>query len=79
MGIFSSHHTANSSMKNGSGNYHMSGDEKDDQTSSSNHDTASSSSHSKTSSQKATCGCGYSHKAKPVDEEVLEINEEWDY
>ena len=79
MGIFSSHHTTNTGMKNASGNYHMSGDDKDDKTSSSNHDHTPSGTHSSSASQKTACGCGCGHKAKPVDEEVVEVKEEWDY
>lgn len=25
------------------------------------------------------CGCGHTHKAKPVTEEVIDVEEEWDY
>jgi len=79
MGIFSSRHSTNSDMKSTSGNYHLGEDESKSQTSSSSNKSTSSEIHSDTSSQKSACGCGCAHRAKPVDEEVLEVKEEWDF
>ncbi|MBO4294398.1 MAG: hypothetical protein J5896_03015 [Alphaproteobacteria bacterium] len=78
MGIFSSHHTTNTNM-NASDNYHLKEDETNDKTSSTTHNNPSSTAHSGASSKKTACGCGCGHKAKPIEEDVYEVTEEWDY
>lgn len=80
MGIFSTRHQTNTGMKSASSNHQGYEDEKS--SGSSDHSTASTSSntHSGSSAQKASCGCGSCHKAKPIEDEVVEIKEEeWDY
>jgi hypothetical protein len=75
MNIFKSHHTTDSNLHASKG-YHMDENETKSQTSS---EHSASDENSSTSSHKSACGCGCSHKTKPVDEEVVEIKEEWDY
>ncbi|GEM_PF-6446478 len=76
MGIFNHHHATQSNLDETSKGYHMSGE--DHENTSSNHGT-SDNSHTQSSGSKSACGCGCSAKAKPMDEEVVEIKEEWDY
>lgn len=75
MGIFNHHHATQSTLGASAGTSHMSGEENEN---SSTHGSTSST-HSTTSASKSGCGCGCARKAKPVGEEVVEIDEEWDY
>ena len=74
MGIFNHHHATQSNLGAG---VHAAGQDNEKESSSSNSTTSST--HSGTSSAKSSCGCGCAHKTKPMDEEVVEIKEEWDY
>ena len=76
MGIFSSNtHT----MKTSSSTHQNTEGETHDQTSSVSDNNTRSSAHSGTSSQRSACGCGCGYKAKPIEEDVVEVKEEWDY
>ena len=77
MGIFTHHGQTGSNAHR----FQMGENETNNQTSSqTSQGAASSSEHDQSSSHKSACGCGCGHKAKPVDEEVLEVKEEeWDY
>lgn len=75
MGIFSSH---NQSMHTASTNHQGAKDETGQTASISDRNTHSSA-HSSASSQKTACGCGSCHQAKPIEEDVVEVKEEWDY
>ena len=75
MGIFSSNtHT----MKASSSHQNL-GRESNDKTSEVSDNNTHSSTHSSASSQRSACGCGSCHKAKPIEEDVVEVKEEWDY
>lgn len=76
MGIFSSH---SQSMHSASTNHQGLEDEKNTQTSKVSDSGTHSSAHSSASSQKTACGCTSCHKTKPVEEDVIEVKEEWDY
>ena len=75
MGIFNHHHATQSNLGAATNKSHMSGEENEN---SSTHG-AFTSTHSTTSGSKSACGCGCAHKTKPIDEEVVEVKEEWDY
>jgi len=60
-------------------NLHMSEDETKSQPSSKSSENSSSSAHSDTASHKSTCGCGCGAHTKPIQEDVVEVKEEWDY
>ena len=80
MGIFTHHNKSQSNLHANDG-YHMD-DEHENQSSGSasqNHENSSSATHSDTSSHKSACGCGCGSHTKPMDEEVVEVKEEWDY
>lgn len=79
MGIFSAHHQTNTSMKSATSNHEGYENEKSSETSGNSGTSSSSHTHSNTSAQKASCGCGSCHKAKPIEDETVEIKEEWDY
>lgn len=77
MGIFTHHGSTSSNAHR----FQMGENQTTDQSSSqTSQGGASSAEHDQSSSHKSACGCGCGHKAKPVDEEVLEVKEEeWDY
>ena len=76
MGIFSSHsHTMNTA----SSNHQEHKDETNSQKSSVSDENTHSSSHSNTSASKKACGCGSCYQTKPIEEDVVEVKEEWDY
>ena len=76
MGIFSSH---NQTMHSASTNHQGLEDETNTQSSKVSGSGTHSSAHSNTASQKTACGCGSCHTAKPIEEESVEVKEEWDY
>ncbi|MBR2299185.1 MAG: hypothetical protein IJ870_01260 [Alphaproteobacteria bacterium] len=85
MGIFKSHKNSDEDMLGGAyaddtsaHTFHAAEDETKNQSSSSKQNS-SSATHDSTSSHKSACGCGCGSRTKPMDEEVVEIKEEWDY
>jgi len=78
MGIFNHHHATSSGLGTASQGYHMSDQENDHEKTSTEHSSTSSAAQTDTKG-KSACGCGCAHNTKPVDEEVVEIKEEWDY
>ncbi len=76
MGFFN-HHTKTDSNLHASKAYHM--DQEDETKTAETSKDSSSGSHTSSSAHASACGCGCGHKTKPVDEEVVEIKEEWDY
>ena len=76
MGIFSSH---TQKMNTSSSSHKGHEDETNSQTSSSSAHGSHTASHSNTSASKAACGCGSCHQAKRIEEDVVEVKEEWDY
>ena len=87
MGIFKSHHQSENDTLSGAyaddtgvHTFHTGSENTEHQSGTSSEKQQSSSSQSTShGTHKSACGCGCGHKMRPIDDEVVEVKEEWDY